>query len=471
MTALVALTAASVALAGCVLALHSVRRFGGITPLAMFIAVELLVVWPAGVLALLQNAPYGELVLGSFAIATFSLLLAHSLVWYGVRPRLRFGEDPRHGLRVPAPHLRWEDAAFRSTIMGTVLVGLTLTLYQGLPPLLLAVFTSLAAGEIVETARMMGQARLNLTRWEALGDGWRGQGALATMLRLGWPVVIASLLIAKPPRGAKWKRLVAVVVSGILAVFALGGAGQRAPLAYAAAAVFFTLSWARPLRVSRELLTHLTVVLLLLAGVSFLTPKFQVVRGSDAPVVGAATSLLERVAVGNGRNNVVIIQRLEANRLAFQSGAIHYQRFGNALPGVRVRQSFSNQLAQMETGDHQRLSQHSATYIGYLYAEGGLSVVILGYTLMGLALAIGASLLAITSSRAPAHLLPWLGTWGSLLGLITLFDFSGLFAGTTALGILLAVSMIVGRTVSHFRRAKGEDLRGIPHRAVGPRGS
>jgi hypothetical protein len=436
-----------VALLGAGAALQTVRRFGGLTPLAIFIAVELAVVWPAAVLAVLREERYWDITMSTYVLALFVLLLTHTIVWHALSPRLHTPQTVRARRAKDGNVVEWNYAWFLFLGLGGVLLLVSILLYRGPPPLLIAIVSALGAGDVVEAARMMGQARVDLTRWEARGEEWRGQGALATTLRLGWPVVIGALLISKRSRGAPLRRWLAISVTLIVAVFSLAGAGQRAPLVYAAVAVMVAVSWARPIRVSRGMATYVIAVGVLVAGISFVTPKFQAVRGSDSPVREALAALVERVAVGNGRNNLVIIDRIESHALPIQRGAIHYQRFGNALPGVRVRQSFSNYLAQIETRDHRRMSQHSATYIGYLYAEGRVPAVLLGYALMGLALGLATAVAGSAYSRHGTKGIPWIATWVGMVGLITLFDFSGVLAGTAVLASLAVLVALARRGV------------------------
>src|SRR5690606_6548556 len=273
-----------------------------------------------------------------------------------------------------------------SVVLTSLLVAAGLLFYRGLPPLVDAIDSLLSSGGSDYSAALaLGESRRLLTKSHYFGGEYRGQGLLRALLRVGWAYLTAvSMMLFATTRAKGWA--ITAIGSFVLMFLFVAGEGTRAPFVFGVVFLMVALSLVRRLRF-RTIISTVALSFLLLVGLSLTSMKLRWALGEDNAIKIIATSLVERIAYSNGANTVAMIELVTEGRWEFRYGAVHAQRFLNAIPGVQAGPPLSYELYRAQNPYGLATTYSSATYLGDVYVDFGLPGVIIVYFFMGVLIA------------------------------------------------------------------------------------
>lgn len=431
MTSLGVATVLVLILAGAlVIGLTGSRRERVITPLVLLVAIELAAVWPPLVPGVLD---------GDIVTDYWSLLFAATALLVFVATYCIVG-----GNRVSVAHWRSDEFVPEARTLGqlwrgivlwvAILVAIDIYRFQG-PPLLL----TQGLGAIIDPVSNPDQvgsirdARLQLTKAHLVGEAaYAGQGVLNTLTKAGWQIAAVSTVL-----WASWdKTRAAYVRAGAVVLIAfvfMASTGVRAPILVALVGVISVLVIRFRPTVRQVALSAVASVVVLL----FIMPLGKGERaGSD--LGSRYTAAVERVSQGNGQNNAHIVRLVDAGSLEPMYGGLFIERFAVMIPGPDAGEPFGLRLTRLAYGaDSNTTGFSTPTQFGLLYAEGGPWMVLFGYGLSGLLLAvIWARLARISQWYGPLVL----AQGGFALAYISVTGVHGLM---TSAGVLVAAILVI----------------------------
>jgi hypothetical protein len=384
------------------------RRVLVATPFLLFCAIEIVAVWPSAIYGYatgLARDTYPVLVA---AVAFLSLSAGYLYSLLVVRRRRNLA--PRLQQQPVLMDHRSGYYFFGIVLAAGVLLILGLYLYRGLPPIGHNM-RDLVTGNVgvEDIAGSATQYRRELTKSYLFGDteSYRGQGMIRLLLRIGWPYLTAmSWLLYRQMRHVRW-----AVLAGVLAVCTfifVAGDNTRAPIVYAVAYFGVVLLLTQRVRLRHLAPLALAVVIVFLA-VNVLSGKYGASGSQDSALEAGIRTLAQRVALGNGVDDVYVIEFLRSGRMEYRYGAVHWQRILGALPGISFAdRPFANELSVLMTGREDSTTYASTTYLGIAYVDFGLPGVIGVHFLMGVLLGITSAV--VFSRRKRLETLP-LWSW------------------------------------------------------------
>ncbi len=365
-----------------VLLMRSVGRADRVlTPIALFIGIEVLAVWPALI-------PTSDSVLadvGPFPAILAGVGLLLMVVTYVVLGGANADAVGWRGdLRTPTAE------AVRSLVIGLMLlvgalVVLGLFAFRGLPPLLTGGFESLLdpVGH-ADQATVIRETRLSLTKGHTLlGEEYEGQGIINAASETGWRIaVVVALLLWSWTRTKRSLQLLLLVCA--LAFVFLGSAGSRSPLLLCVVAAFAALAIRYRLKTQHLVITGLVAVAFTL----LIMPLAKGASGGET-ATQRLTATIERITDGNGENNAQIVHLIGTGSLEPERGGLFVERLQAMVPGTSTQDPFALRVTRMAYGTGNQTTGYSTpTQFGLLYADGGPAGVLGGYLLSGALLAL-----------------------------------------------------------------------------------
>jgi hypothetical protein len=273
-------------------------------------------------------------------------------------------------------------------IVSAMLVALGTILYRGLPPILDSIKAVLSpspgAGAVID----INVTRNLITKGHIFGiEAYRGQGVLRVILERGWIYVsvlsiATSFLVAQRRRALSVRTFLQPAVVILLGLVYVGGVGVRAPVIMLVAGVVVGLSMLRRLSVWAMSVAALVLV----ATILFVAPLGGELR-SRGSLTERLDSMSERLFLGNGRNDILIMRLSRDGTLPRQWGRVHVEQLLQAVPGVSGIQPFSSRLNELRPGDRSDTAYASSTYLGVLYVDFGPLGALAGFGAIGGAIA------------------------------------------------------------------------------------
>lgn len=358
------------------------RRERVLTPLALFVAIEVLATWPALAAAASGDSSASDWTLALLAgCATFTAVVAYML----------FG-----GMSASA--VRWRDEANAPSprslkTLGTgifllvaVLIVLSVFRFQGVPPLFNGGLRSLIdpVGNADQVARIR-EGRRVMTKGYLVGEQYAGQGVLISLSQAGWQVVVAAAVLRHTWVKTATSRWQLVAVAG-LAFLVMGSDGKRAPLALALLAAIGALALRRRVPTRVVVASGLAAFVFLL----LISPLSKGAEAGGTSISGRAEAVVTRVTQGNGQNNVAIVNLVDSGRLGVGGGAVFTERILVMIPGAPTGDPFALTVTRLAYGANANTTGFSTpTQFGLLYADGRDIGVLIGYIFTGAVMALG----------------------------------------------------------------------------------
>lgn len=358
-----------------------------LTPVVFFGGLEILSVWPAPFYAYVDGAVqdgYPALVAG-LSFAAFLGGVAASRYLFRIRPgeSRRFLEQPlldKQGLRSQGLGL---------VALAMLLIAVGLLLYQGLPPQMHLLAEAIRKSQPLNLVMMdMSAYRFELSKAHLFGGEYRGQGIMRVFLSTGWLFVLCHALVrmaaARNSRARRrWVKRMAVL--GVVSLLFVSGDGTRAPFIFMMAQLLAMYSLLMPLKKSAVAGVALASFALVVA-LSLASHKSSGWMDEQSPIQAGARAVFERISVGNGMNNVNVIELMREGTFKQMNGEVHRRGLLAALPGTYYSdQPFSNILAETML-NRTTTTYLTSTYLGMLYHDFGLLGCIVGYGVIGMAL-------------------------------------------------------------------------------------
>lgn len=381
---MIAMLFSVVLLAGCFAAGAAVwaatsRRCLVLTPFLMFALYEAVFAWPAVIYAQAEG----------ICDAYPAILMSTAFVGFLAGFLLSFSHPGRDRTWLEryrdAPVQRPDYPVAMLVLLAAVAAGLALAglyLYQGPPPILLALWTLAQGSGFDDVVTTLSTQREALNKGYLFEGGYRGQGVIQQVQQIGWPfLTLAAVVLHRGDGKRRWRVLAGVCL--VCAVAFIGGVGQR----YQVMMIFVYLL------VGLSLLIRVRIRHLVLSGIFLLTSVLIVglfsgqmagLGRSDRPLTDALGGVTSRILLGNGMTNIEVIGFIDQGLMRVQNGAIHAEKLVAALPGVSGDVPFSVRVQQLRTARDQDTTFASMTYFGILYADFGPLGPIVGYLLMGL---------------------------------------------------------------------------------------
>lgn len=357
------------------------RRERLITPLVLFVTIEILAVWPAlvpGVIAGGVIRSYVPLLTAAIGVAAF--VVAYTLSGGGQVSVKRWRD---RGAQPTESVVR--QAGVGLAVWVVILIGIGVYRFGGVPPLL-----SGGIGGLIDPVTnstqvdSLRETRRELTKGHTvMQQQYAGQGIFNALSETGWQlaVVTATLL-------ATWSRtrrsVVRAVVVGVLAFIFLGSTGVRSGIIIAALGVVAVLAVRSRPRGGQLVSAALGVVGILL----FIMP---LTKGETAGTgVGSRlAAAITRISEGNGQNNAHIVSLVDRGVLEMGHGALFLERTLAMIPGPDAGEPFGLRLTRMAYGGGANTSGYSTpTQFGLMYADGGAAMVLVGYIASGVVVAL-----------------------------------------------------------------------------------
>lgn len=401
-----------------------------LTPVLLFGALEMLLTWPATIIAQLEGSGVGALPSLLAGCGFLAFLLGAGFAGVVLRYRLA-----QAGVYAAAPLERVSRVGLFASIL--ILTGFLTTvgllLFSGFPDTLLALLDLMRGEPRSAVALMVGGSRRALTKAYYFGGEYRGQGLMRSLMQVGWPYVLSLTMtgVILWPQGRGWKLLLGLISVGFVAF--LAGDGTRAPVIVGLLPLVVLLSFQQKLRVGRVLGVGLAGFGLLLLFTT-ISPKANRAFEEGNPLASLSLQLGQRIALGNGMNNVRIIELERDGRLEFRSGGIAAQRVRAALPGVSGGSPFSHEIYQLVNPGGRSTSFYSPTFLGFAYADFGIPGVVFHYFLIGVVLVLAQRYFFFL--QKDPYRLALASTTVTFLALMCMRGFTGTFALLLVLTVL-----------------------------------
>jgi len=400
------------------------------TPVALFVGVEVLAVWPAlfptegSIMDVVGAFPLLLAVIGLVGMVTFYIMFggaeADATVWRGVqqRPTADQSKSLTKGL----------------ALLVACLVVLGVVSFKGLPVILTGGLGSLfdPVGNADQVA-LIRETRLSLTKGHTLlGDAYAGQGFINATCEVGWRVAVIVATLAWSWNRTRSSLLAMLLVDALAFVF-LASAGSRSPVilcgiaGIAAIAVRYRLT---PKHIAGGMLLAFSLMLLI-------SPLSKGAAGGET-LVERSAAVAQRVTDGNGQNNAQIVRLVNSGSLEIENGGLFVERLKAMVPGTSSGEPFALRVTRLAYGSTEQTTGYATpTQYGLLYADGGPVGVIAGYLASGCLLALAWK--RIVRIRSPLGAV--VAVEGSiLLGLVSVSGIHGLLSAAplTALAVLIA---------------------------------
>lgn len=364
--------------------LHFVgRRERVVTPVALFVTIEIVAVWPA--LWPVNNDYLAGA--GPFsAVLVATALLGLVIIYVAFGGAAADATVWRGAAHVPGPESLRSIAVGLTLLVGG-LVAAGFAQFGGLPPLLTGGFSSLfdplANQEQVEIIR---ESRRSMTKGHTLlGDEYSGQGILNVAIRSGWQVAVSVAVLFWSWKHTRGSLQAVVVVSGLALVF-LGSTGVRSSVVMCAIAAVTALAIRYRMK-----MRHIVFATAALVGFILLIMPLSKGESAGVTISERAASATTRVTDGNGQHNARIVGLIASERLDIQWGNVLWGKLAAMAPGVGGEDPFALRLTRLSFGSNSASTTgySTPTQFGLMYADGGPVGVIIGYLLSGALLGVG----------------------------------------------------------------------------------
>jgi len=349
-----------------------------VTPFMVIASFEILWTWPASIYSqVIDVSDAYPAILMALAFCTF---LAGYRIAVGsvrvIRAQIRSFSD--------RPIERdYSEAAYLVTIVaaGTVLFFLGRYLHEGLPPITRTLIDLWRGSDHATAVGELSTARESMKGYYFDTGVYRGQGAILTMLQVGWPYLsLMAFLLFKATKRRAW--LVTLGITLLMSVWFVGATGQRTPVVMVFVYLAIGVSYCKRLKATGLLRTIAGILI-----IAFLVTPFsgQLVGdiGDDNFISTVMDKATRRILLGDGITVIEIVRFIEDGALSYGYGRIHLEKFLTALPGVTYGIPFSMQL-QALSGAESKTAFRSTTYFGVLYADFGPIGVVAFYALIGM---------------------------------------------------------------------------------------
>jgi len=353
------------------------------TPFLLFASCEIVFVWPSAIYAQITELspdayPALVITLAFIAFLLGYLIFNRVLGYHSAMP----GIFLNNGLTLTYPRKVY---FFTIAAFALFLCAAGLYLYQGIPPFIKAVTGLIRGKNPQDMISLMSEARKYITKAHYFGGAYRGQGLIREVMSIGWPYLFAlSALICCKTKKLNWAALSCILFAGLFIFIA--GDGTRAPFLWSliylviVASLVIKLNWRSMTGVIAALFVCLTLI-------SVASPKLYSVLGKKGAVATAGKNLADRIFLGNGLDNIYVMEFIRSGKLQYRGGNVHLQKALNSIPGIQSGTPFSRELNQLIHPGKKSTSYSSMTYIGTIYVDFGLLGVIIVYFLLGVMIA------------------------------------------------------------------------------------
>jgi|GEM_PF-2399077 len=350
-----------------------------ITPFLLFSVLEMFLNWPAGLVAPVvdgtENFYALTLMLAGFAAFLTGALIGSGLVHHRKDAPIEYRSD---AIRASHPSAY----VVSSMALCAVVLGSSLLLYRGVPPLVESMRSLLGGSDAFASAVSLGESRRLLTKDYYFGGQYRGQGLLRQVLRVGWPFLTAiSITLYLKNRRKAWACL--AVIWFVLTFVFVAGEGTRAPFLFSVVFLVILVSLIRPLKY-RAILAAFAASIGVMVALSLMSTKLQWAIEHDNAIALVGENITNRIVYGNGNNTVSIVDLVRDGRWKYRHGEVHFQRLLNAIPGVQSGTPLSNQLYQELNPHGNSTTYSSATYFGDVFLDFGPIGVVITYLCLGI---------------------------------------------------------------------------------------
>lgn len=350
------------------------------TPIGLVLLHELFFSWPPAFADWLEgsrNWNWNFVVLLSAMLA----LAIGFVTFQNLTQNLRQFLEVFHSKKLVETYADSRTGALVGMMILLTLIGLLL--YRGIPPAVTNFQKVIAGGYASGTHELMAEQRLDLTKGHHFGGAYRGQGVFRWINRVGWTFVAAVSLLRYGQR--KCYRNLLLAVAGLLGGFIfVAGDGTRGPFLWALVTGVVVLSLQFRIR-KKHLIGFAGTILAVLVLMS-LTQKLSGIIGGGGGAQAIAEKLGERLFLGNGANTNDVIRFIDDGYMERRNGAIHANDFAAAIPFLKSETPFTYEVFLLQNPFlvNDRTTFASMTYLGRLYAEGGLCGVLIGYFVIGI---------------------------------------------------------------------------------------
>jgi hypothetical protein len=255
-------------------------------------------------------------------------------------------------------------------------------LYRGVPPAITNFKKVISGGYAYGAHESMAEQRLALTKGHHFGGTYRGQGVFRWINRVGWTFVAAVSLLRYGTK--KSYPNLALAVAALFGSFIfIAGDGTRGPFLWSLVTIMVVLSL--HFRIKKTHLINFVAILIVLLVAISLTQKLSGVIGEGGGSQAIIEKLSERIFFGNGSNTNDVVRFIDDGYMEKRYGEIHRNDFAAAIPFVKSDTPFTYEVFLLQNPFlvNERTTFASMTYLGRLYAEGGLCIVLVGYFLIG----------------------------------------------------------------------------------------
>lgn len=359
------------------------RRALIFTPFLLFMVWEVRLNWAPALWAPKLGLSSDYYVLSAVLAGFWTFVLAYLLVSRTVRVRTSQPQRFRD--------LAWKQESTRGYVYGlgmavAVLIAAGLYLFQGVPPIGVAIASLIGGGEADAVALYLGASRQYITKSHYFGGEYRGQGLLRTLMLVGWSfIVLLSLSIYYATRRGRWLWITGIIA--VPAVLFIGGDGTRAGIVSRVVLLLVFLSIITRLR-PRAVVAGLMAVFALAILLSVVGPKLSGDISDARFVVEAVLAIHDRIFFGNGNNTVAMIELVRGGFWEQRWGGVHVRNIVSSIPGIQAGPPLAHELFLYQNPGSRSTTYLSPTYAAILYVDFGMPGILIGYAFMGAFVAI-----------------------------------------------------------------------------------
>lgn len=326
-----------------------------------------------------------------------------------------------------------------------VLLATGVLLYGGAPPTLKAV-AGLVTGGGGEFAALVSDQRFELTKAAYFGGEYRGQGIIRTIQRVGWGLVLSYLALRYAERRTV-NRMLWVGIGVLGAWIFVAGDGTRGPFLHVILVAIGAYSLRNRLRVRTAFVLFCVGIGLAILMSLYSNKMYFAMQQAEGNFLQQGVSqILTRVFLGNGMNDVRVIDMVHAGEMQLRWGALHARSFISSLPGVQYGVPLSYELFLILNPSSRGTSFQSGTYISDVYVDFGFLGIVPIFLLVGVT--IGAMQRWLLRGTPTA--------WGLSVKVVVAYLAAGIvrtgFHGFGAQMVVLGAIVVIHNIVASFSR-------------------
>jgi hypothetical protein len=272
-------------------------------------------------------------------------------------------------------------------ILMVLLIGYGLWFFGGVSDATIAMVRQLFEGRSDELARTVRDVRFESTKAAMFGGAYRGQGAFKAVQTVGWSLITAyaAIRMVALPSIRRCLFVGAVLVAAWLVT---AGIGSRGPFLEVIAVGIVAVSLRTPLQ-PLACAGFVAALLGLAILLSFSSTKGSSLLQRERPLVVASELIAKRVALGNGTNDIAIMELIDDGTWEPRWGAWHARDLMAVMPGAPTEPPLARQLfVQLNPTKVNATTFNSHTLLGLLYADFGAWGVLIGMSAVGVLIAI-----------------------------------------------------------------------------------